>query len=387
MIARRLLAQVHENLQRHPAVVLLGPRQVGKTTLALQLAEARDSVYLDLEDPADLAKLQDPGWFVDQHPDQLIVLDEVQRFPGLFQVLRGRIDRDRREGRRTGRFLLLGSASSALLQQTSESLTGRVAYMELAPFNLLEVGAKRQTDLWVHGGFPEAFLQPDTGFAWRTDFIRTCLERDIPALGLRIPAETLRRFWTMLAHSQGQLFNASRLGAGLGVKGQTVGRYLDLLADLLLVRRLQPWFVNVGKRLVKSPKTYVRDSGVLHALLGLRTLEDVLGHPVAGGSWEGFVIANVLRAAPAFTEAHFYRTSAGAEIDLLLRFGQELWAIEVKRTSAPKLQKGFHLACEDVSPTAKWVVYSGEDDYPLPGGVHVVSLIALMERLAVLTET
>ncbi|MDQ0314603.1 ATP-binding protein [Amorphus orientalis] len=382
MIPRLLTAKIRSALEKRPAVALLGPRQVGKTTLAREIADDRPSVYLDLERPADLARLDDPDLYFSENADKLIVLDEVQRMPGLFQTLRSRIDLNRREGRRTGQFLLLGSASNELLNQSAESLAGRISYLELPPLNLLEVGPDHLNQLWVGGGFPDAYLDEADSFEWRMDFIRTYLERDIPALGSRIPAETLRRFWTMLAHNQSQLFNASQIGGALEVKGQTASRYLDLLVDLLLVRRLQPWASNVGKRLVKSPKTYIRDSGLTHALLGLHDLDDILGHPVVGGSWEGFVIENLIAAAPAGAEAFFYRTSAGAEIDLLLKFDKELWAIEVKRTTAPTLKKGFHVACEDVNPTAKWLVYAGEETYPVRNDVTVIPLAELMNRLS-----
>lgn len=378
---RLLTAKIRSALEKRAAVALLGPRQVGKTTLARGIADDRPSVYLDLERPADLARLDDPDLYFSENADKLIVLDEVQRMPGLFQTLRSRIDLNRRDGRRTGQFLLLGSASNELLNQSAESLAGRISYLELPPINLLEVGADHLNQLWVGGGFPDAYLDEADSFDWRMDFIRTYLERDIPALGSRIPAETLRRFWTMLAHNQSQLFNASQIGGALEVKGQTASRYLDLLVDLLLVRRLQPWASNVGKRLVKSPKAYIRDSGLTHALLGLRDLDDILGHPVVGGSWEGFVIENLLAVAPAGAEAFFYRTSAGAEIDLLLKFGKELWAIEIKRTTAPSLKKGFHVACEDVKPTAKWLVYAGEETYPVRNDVTVIPLAELMGRL------
>lgn len=385
MIERFIIDSLVRALQRRPAVTLLGPRQVGKTTLALEIAGEQESIYLDLERPSDMARLSDPDFYFAEHSDKLIILDEVQRMPDLFQTLRSRIDINRREGRKAGQFLLLGSASNELLNQSSESLAGRIAYMELSPFNLLEVGKDKLNDLWVHGGFPDAFIPASLDSAdsldWRLDFIRTYLERDIPALGMRIPAETLRRFWTMLAHNQGQLFNASQIGSALGVKGQTASRYLDLLVDLLLVRRLQPWHANVGKRLVKSPKVYIRDSGLTHALLGLENLDALLGHPVAGASWEGFVIENLLAVAPQGAQAHFYRTSAGAEIDLVLEFGNELWAIEIRRTTAPTLSKGFYNACEDIEPTAKWVVYAGEDTYPLKEDITVISLPELMTKL------
>jgi len=386
MIPRLLSAKIRSALEKRPAVALLGPRQVGKTTLAREIADDRPSVYLDLERPADLARLDDPDLYFSENADKLIVLDEVQRMPGLFQTLRSRIDLNRREGRRTGQFLLLGSASNELLNQSAESLAGRISYLKLPPLNLLEVGADHLNQLWAGGGFPDAYLDETDSFEWRMDFIRTYLERDIPALGSRIPAETLRRFWTMLAHNQSQLFNASQIGGALEVKGQTASRYLDLLVDLLLVRRLQPWASNVGKRLVKSPKTYIRDSGLTHALLGLHDLDDILGHPVVGGSWEGFVIENLIAVAPAGAEAFFYRTSAGAEIDLLLKFGKELWAIEIKRTTAPALKKGFHVACEDVNPTAKWLVYAGEETYPVRNDVTVIPLAELMEQLSGDTE-
>lgn len=382
MIDRSLLKALAESMQYAPATVILGSRQVGKTTLAHRLAEDMDSVYLDLENPSDLAKLADPEFYFAQHTQRLIIIDEVQRQPELFQVLRGQIDRNRRAGNQAGQFLLLGSASHDLLKQSSESLAGRVSYHELTPFNVLEVGKEAQNQLWLRGGFPDAFQFDQSSLAWRKDFIKTYLERDIPALGSRIPAETLRRFWTMLAHCQGQLFNASRIGAGLGVSGQAASRYLDLMVDLMLIRRLQPWGANIGKRLVKSPKVYLRDSGILHALLNLADIDDLLGHPVIGGSWEGFVIENLLSVVGSKATPYFFRTSAGAEIDLLLDFGSKQWAIEIKRSQAPKLSKGFFLACEDLKPERKFVIYSGHDIYQLRGDVTVCPLEHLMTELA-----
>lgn len=381
MIDRLRYANVKRALETRAAVVLLGPRQVGKTTLALELAEDVPSIYLDLEAPSDMRKLEDPEFYFEQMSDKLIIIDEVQRAPELFQIIRSQIDRNRRAGRKAGQFLLLGSASNDLLKQSSESLAGRVSYQELFPFTLSETGNDALNDLWVRGGFPDSFLEPDTSFDWRLDFIRTYLERDIPALGLRIPAETLRRFWTMLAHHQSQLFNASQIGGGLGVKGQTASRYLDIMTDLMLVRRLAPWHGNVGKRLVKSPKVYVRDSGILHALLNLPTLDDVLGHPVAGPSWEGFVIETLIAAAPPDAEAYFYRTQAGAEIDLLLVVRGELWAIEIKRNTAPTVSKGFHVASEDLEPARRYVIYPGHDAYALKEGIAVSPLGAVIDEL------
>ena len=385
MIPRQKSQIVRSRLDQFPAVVLLGPRQAGKTTLAMTVAEERPSVYLDLEDVADREKLADAALYLSEHEDRLVILDEVQRMPELFQTLRGLIDRGRRRGIRSGRFLLLGSASIELLKQSGESLAGRIAYVELEPFDVLEVDRDVREKLWIRGGFPESFLAPNDGASviWRENFIRTYLERDIPQLGPRVPAETLRRFWTMLAHVQGGTLNAAQLARGLGVDGKTVARYLDLLVDLLLVRRLPPCHANVGKRLVKSPKVYVRDSGIVHALLGLDDRDAVLGHPVAGGSWEGFVLENLLRAAPDRAKASFYRTAAGAEIDLVMEMpGGRLWAIEIKRGLAPKLDRGFHHAREDLDPERSFVVHSGDDRYPKGDGIEVIGLGELALLLA-----
>jgi predicted AAA+ superfamily ATPase len=390
MIARSAQPLIQKLLAEFPAVALLGPRQAGKTTLARALADAlpEKAVYLDLELPSDRAKLSDAELYLSAHEDRLVILDEIQRAPGLFQILRGVIDQRRRKGIRAGEFLLLGSASMDLLQQSAESLAGRIAYLELTPFVLPEVeslGGEGADRLWVRGGFPDSYLAADdaASFRWRIAFIQTYLERDIPALGPRVPAETLHRFWRMLAHNQGQMLNAARLAAGLGVSGQTVVRYLDTLVDLLLVRRLQPWTANLAKRLVRSPKVFVRDSGVLHALLGLTDQEQVLGHPVAGSSWEGFVIENLLAAAPAAATAWFYRTANGAEVDLLLELGpQRLWAVEVKRSLNPQPAKGFHLACNDVKATHRFVVYPGKERYRLDPSTEAVPLAALLHEAA-----
>ena len=387
MIERRLAKDLIDRVDSSPAVALLGPRQVGKTTLALAIGEARPSIYLDLESEADRAKLSEPELYLGDHENKLVILDEVQRFPDLFQTLRGLIDRGRRKGLRAGRFLLLGSASIDLLKQSGESLAGRIAYLELAPIDGLEVPVDDLASLWLRGGFPDSYLSRDdrTSLRWRTDFIRTYLERDIPALGPRIAAETLRRFWTMLAHHQSGLMNAADFARALGVDAKTVASYLDLMVDLLLVRRLEPWHVNVGKRLVKSPRIYVRDSGVLHALLGLATLDDVLGHPITGASWEGFVIETLLAAAPETTQANFYRTAAGAEIDLVLTLpGGRLWAIEIKRSLTPKVERGFHHACLDLKPERRIVVYPGPERFPLKDAIDVLPLHALGTELLAL---
>jgi predicted AAA+ superfamily ATPase len=380
MIDRRIHSQLEEMIGRYPAVVLLGPRQVGKTTLALNIGESRPSLYLDLESPGDRAKLTEPELYLAEHEDKLVILDEVHRKPNLFQTLRGLIDKGRRRGRGTGRFLLLGSASIDLLKQTA----GRVSFAELAPFDVLELGGERIDSLWVRGGFPGSVLAEDDAVSlkWRRDFIRTYLERDIPQFGVRIPAETLRRFWTMLAHNQAGVLNAAQLARGIGVSGSTLSHYLDLLVDLLLVRRLQPWHSNIGKRLVKSPKVYIRDSGLVHALLGFASKEELLSHPIVGDSWEGFIIETLLGVAPAGTEASFYRTVAGAEMDLLLALpGGRLWAIEIKRSVAPKLERGFHHALADLDPDKSFVVYNGQERFPLSDRTEAIGLVELARAL------
>ena len=385
MIPRQKLQLVRSRLDQFPAVALLGPRQVGKTTLAGLVSEDRPSIYLDLESTTDLAKLDDPDLYLAGHLDKLVILDEVQRKPELFQTLRGLIDKGRSSGIRLGRFLLLGSASIDLLKQSGESLAGRIAYVELEPFNVLELGGNAGDRHWIRGGFPDSFLaeSDEASAIWRENFIRTYLERDIPQLGPRVPAETLRRFWTMLTHVQGGISNAAQFARSLAVDGKTVARYFDLLVDLLLVRRLAPFHANVGKRLVKSPKIYLRDSGIVHALLGLDDIEAVLAHPVAGGSWEGYVIENLLSVAPERTKAYFYRTTAGAEVDLLLQLpGGRLWAIEIKRSMSPRLDKGFHHARDDLGPERSFLVYPGEDRYPKGKGLDVIGLRDLASLIA-----
>lgn len=383
MIQRHLEAKIRETLKRSPSVALMGPRQVGKTTIALNISETTPSVYLDLESSLDLRKVRDIVSFHKVNQDKLIILDEVQRLPEVFSPLRGIIDKERRRGNKAGQFLFLGSASIDLLKQSGESLAGRIAYLELFGVNLLEY-TKDTNTLWLRGGFPESLLATSgkNSLQWRRDFIKTYLERDIPQLGPRIPAETLERFWTMLAHHQGAVLNAASLARSLDVSGMTIGRYLDLMTDLLLVRRLKPWTYNVGKRLVRSPKIYVRDSGITHALLNIADHNQLLGHPVVGGSWEGFVIENILSAAPAGVHPFYYATPGGAEIDLVLEIsGAAKWAIEIKRSSSPSLSKGFHIACDDIKPQRKYVVYSGTDQFSLGSSVTAISLSGLMEEI------
>jgi hypothetical protein len=392
VIAREADAAVKKALGRQAAVALTGPRQVGKTTLALDIAESIPSIYLDLEDSSDRLKIADPAPFFDRYEDKLVVLDEIHRVPELFAMLRGRIDRGRRHGHSTSRFLILGSASMELLKQSSESLAGRISYVEMGPLNVRETAATNPdfSELWVRGGFPGSYLgiSDSDSFLWRHDFIRTYLERDVPMLGHikitpRIPASALERLWMMLAHEQGGLVNASRLATSLMVSAQTVTRYVDLLEDLLLVRRLQPFQGKSGKRLVKSPKVYVRDSGLVHALLGIHDFNALVGHPVVGGSWEGFAIENLIAAAPARSVPGFYRTIVGAEIDLLLEIpGHGLWAMEIKRSLSATPAKGFYIACEDLKPDRRFLVNAGEGRYPIRDGVEGIGLLEMAGLLA-----
>ncbi|MCF6317519.1 MAG: ATP-binding protein [Marinosulfonomonas sp.] len=384
MIEREKYREVVELLDSFPAVAIIGPRQVGKTTLAHEIAETRPSVYLDLESERDRVKLSDPGYYLRQHSDKLIVLDEIHKVPEIFQEMRGVIDENRRKGRKAGQFLILGSAAIDLLRQSGESLAGRISYCEMFPLNIREVGRDRQEQLWWRGGYPDSFLAKNDRLSdvWRRDFIRTYLERDVPEFGPRISAERLRRFWTMLAHLHGGLLNSANLARSLEVDNKTITNYLDLLVDLLLVRRLQPWHANVKKRLVKSPKVYLRDSGILHTLLQIPDFEALLGNPKLGDSWEGFVVENIVSALPAAVQPYFYRTAAGAEIDLVLDFGQEIWAIEIKKTTAPKLSKGFHLACEDLQPARKYVVYGGDEAFGLTKDITAIPLAALMDEIS-----
>lgn len=385
MFVRRLLPQLTGELQHSPAVALLGPRQAGKTTLALEAAKAIPSIYLDLESERDRAKLAQPELYLADHLDKLVILDEVHRTPHLFPVLRGLIDQARRSGRRAGQYLLLGSAALDLLQQSGETLAGRIAYLELGPLNLLETGPELTDALWLRGGFPESMTAPSDSrsLRWRQNFIRTYLERDVPQFGPRIAADTLRRFWIMLAHNQSGLLNAAQLARNMGVDVKTAQSYIDLLCALLLVRRLPPWHANVGKRLVKSPKVYVRDSGLVHALLDIETKESLLSHMVLGASWEGFVIENLLSCAPASVQGYFYRTSGGAEVDLLLTWPNgKMWAIEIKRSLSPKVERGFHAACTDLSPARKLVVYPGDESFPLGHDIQAMPLAALCQELA-----
>jgi predicted AAA+ superfamily ATPase len=392
MIYRAAQLEIVKLLEEFPSVAVLGPRQIGKTTIAQLIAESFvDSyIYLDLESPSDAAKLSDPESFFELYKGTLIILDEIQRSPELFAVLRGVIDRRRREGLRTGQFLILGSASLDLLKQSSETLAGRIAYKNLSGINALELDFEQNNaieNLWLRGGFPDSLLAANdkASLRWRNNFITTYLERDIPQLGPRISSLTLRRLWTMLAHHQSGQVNFAQLGANLGLSAPTAKSYVELFEDLLLIRSLKPWSGNVGKRLVKAPKIYIRDSGLTHALLNLTKLEEILGHPVAGASWEGFVIENLISCLPEGATVWFYRTAAGAEIDLVIEYSNHsVYAIEIKRSLVPTVSKGFDLGCEDVKATHRLVVYPGQEKFPISNGIWVISLKEMMKELLAL---
>ncbi|WP_339874815.1 ATP-binding protein [uncultured Algoriphagus sp.] len=387
MIVRGLTFKLQELMPDFPAIAILGPRQVGKTTLVQELVERIGSqfIYLDLESPSDRSKLAEPEQYFDLHEGRLIILDEIQRMPDLFPLLRGVIDRRRKKGFRSCQFLILGSASLDLIRQSSESLAGRIAYEELPGFNVLEADFSdgNVEKLWLRGGFPDSFLASSdrSSLTWRGNFITTYLERDIPQIAQFVPANRLRRLWTMLAHQQGQLINFSKLGASLDLTSPTIKSYVEMLEDLLLIRSVRPWLVNVGKRLVKSPKIYIRDSGITHALLNLTKIDDLLGHPVVGGSWEGFIIENIISVLPKGADYGFYRTSGGAELDLVLSLNGKIFAIEIKRTLSPKLSKGFLNAVEDISADHRYFIYAGKDEFPLGENTLAIGLVGFMIKI------
>ena len=386
MKTRWITDNLRNRIETVPAVALLGARQVGKTTLAKTIAEDLDSIYLDLESLEDLQKLDDAIGFLRSHADKLVILDEIQRVPELFATLRGLIDANRLQGRTAGQYLFLGSASMDLLRQSSESLAGRISYIELSGFNVFEIddGISNLQKLWLNGGFPNSYLAAgdDASSDWLEDLIRTYLERDIPQFGFRIPAARLRRLWTMLAHLQGENVNFSKLADNLEVTRPTVNSYVDVLIGLFLVRRLQPLHANVNKRLVKSPRYYIRDSGILHRLLGIDTFNQLLSNPILGKSWEGFVIENIHSVLPRRAETYFYRTAAGAEIDLIIKLpSSRIWAVEIKYGVAPKISKHFNQACDDAGATEKFVVYGGDDEFSIRNEITVLSLPRLMQKL------
>ncbi|MFD2034920.1 ATP-binding protein [Belliella marina] len=387
MIYRRIALELEELLQDFPAVSILGPRQVGKTTLAQEIAIKLDkeAIYLDLESPSDRSKLAEPEQYFDMYKGKLIILDEIQRVPELYPILRGVIDKRRKEGHRYGQFLILGSASLELIKQSSESLAGRIAYEELFALNLLEVQKENNPleRLWLRGGFPDSFLARSNAASlrWRNNFITTYLERDIPQIAQFVPANRLRRLWTMLAHLQGTQLNMSQLGGSMDLSSPTIKSYIELLEDLLLLRSIRPWYSNVGKRLVKSPKVYIRDSGLVHALLNIGEMDELLSHPILGLSWEGFIIENILSTLPKGAEYWHYRTFSGAEIDLVITYKTKVIAIEIKRTMSPKVSKGFVISCEDIKATDRYIVYGGSESFPISNDTTAIPLLQFLEIL------
>jgi uncharacterized protein len=377
MFDRLATAAIRQRLGFSPAVAILGPRQVGKTTLAKQIAaEFKDSVYLDLESPEALAKLEQAGPFFRANRQRLVLLDEVQNAPEIFRQMRGEIDDDRRPGR----FLILGSASFKLLRQ-SQSLAGRLALVDMAPLLLPEIKPSFEDiqTLWLRGGFPASYTasSDEESWLWRDGFVRHFLNTDLPSLGIDVAPELMHRFWRMVAHLHGQLFNASAIASSLGISSPTVSRYLDHLADSLMLRRLEPYYVNLGKRLVKSPKVYVRDSGLLHHLLGIRQVNDLLGHPSIGASWEGFVVEHICNQLPLGASASFYRTAAGAELDVVVEHGLKKIGFEVKFSAAPKVTKGFWQACEDVGAQQTYIVAPVREGWSFAENVDVISPVEI----------
>ncbi len=392
MIPRDIRHNLTEALNSMPVVALLGARQVGKTTLALQIAEQRinkKTSYLDLELDTDLNKLSDPESYLRRFENQLVIIDEVQRKPDLFRILRGLVDIRKRAGEKVGQFLLLGSASRDLLQQSSETLAGRIRYLELSPFTAAEVYKAELLSfnpekLWFRGGFPDSYLAEteNASWEWRNDFISSYVERDIPLMGPGISSARMKKFWTMLAHYHGQQVVLSDLGKSLEVSHTTIRSYLDILTDFYMVRQIQPWSGNTKKRLVKSPKIYLRDTGLLHKLLNISDFDSLLGNPIIGASWEGFVAENIIVNLSNKWQYSYYRTTTQTEIDLVLEGpDKQVWAIEIKRSSAPNLKKGFYTACEDIGATQKFVIYSGTVRFPIGQNIEAVSLIEFLKLL------
>jgi len=392
MLRRLLEDKIIQALTTMPVVALLGPRQVGKTTLALEIANNKlnkDVVYIDLERDSDLGRLNEPETYLQRFANKLLIIDEVQRKPDLFRTLRSLVDERKRAGERAGQFLLLGSASRDLIQHSSETLAGRIRFLELSPFSIFELLSNAPQDfdiekLWMRGGFPDSYLagSDDESWDWRSDFIASYVERDIPLMGPKVPATRMKRFWMMLAHWQGQQVNMSSLGKSLEVDHKTIRSYLDILTDFYMVRQLQPWAGNTKKRLVKSPKVYLRDSGLLHFLLNISDYDTLLGHPVLGASWEGFVLESIIQSLSNKWQFSYYRTSGQTELDLVLEGPQnEVLAVEIKRSIAPKVSKGFHSASDDIKATRKFVVFSGEDRFPLTQDTEAINLNAFLAEL------
>lgn len=391
MIPRSCSPKIQKALESMPVVAILGSRQVGKTTLALALSKklGKKSSYFDLESDLDYNKFTDAEAFLKRFSDELVIIDEVQRKPDLFRVLRCLVDERKRNGEKSCQFLLLGSASRDLFQFSSESLAERIRYIELTPFTINEVKSATQEEfdlekIWFRGGYPDSYLAIDEeeSWEWRNDFIATYIERDIPSMGVGVSPTHLKRFWKMLAHYNGNQVVYSELGRSLELSHTTIKNYLDVLTDFYMVRQLNPWSGNIKKRLVKSPKIYLRDTGILHNLLQVSSMNNLLSHPAIGASWESFVIENIIRELDNRWEYFYYRTATQVEIDLILHTpNQEVWAIEIKRARAPKLSRGFYEACEDVGATHRWVITANDDRYPLPKNIEVIGIVEFLSLL------
>lgn len=385
LIPRKIQEDITGRMADFEVVALLGPRQVGKSTLAkMILAEKSDSLYIDLELSSDREKLRDPEAFFEHNRDRLICLDEIQRLPEIFPTLRSIVDKNNR----TGQFLILGSASQELIQQSSETLAGRISYIELNPLIINEINEMEDIDdpmalrnqLWLRGGFPKSFLarNNNSSFQWRLDFIRTFLERDISLSGYKTPSITMERLWKMLAHSHGQILNSSKLASSIGLSNHTIRHYIDIFEQTFMVKTLNPYVLNIKKRLVKSPKVYISDSGILHALLDIENFNGLLGHPIYGFSWEGFALNNILCNFPRW-QPYFYKTSSGVEIDLILEKGMEKIAIEFKASSSPQLEKGIFIALSDLNIDQGWVIAPIKEDYQFKN-LKIVSLKSFISQ-------
>lgn len=374
-LRRTIHKELEESLEDNPVVALLGPRQVGKSTLVTELLNIKSKVYLDLELNSDLRKLSEPEIFFENHRESLLCLDEIQLVPEIFKTIRGTVDKRKKNTQ----FLILGSASRDLIKQSSESLAGRISYLEIMPFNLLEVGFENLKNLWLRGGFPKSFLasSDERSAKWRENYIRTYLERDIPQLGFNVPAKSIERLWSMLAHSHGQILNSSKIASSLGVSSHTVNSYIDILEQTFLVKSLRAFEINIKKQYIKSPKVYLRDSGLLHTLLGLETFDDILGNPIFGSSFEGFVIESLMRLFPRWG-FNYYRTKSGAEIDLIMSKGNKRIAIEIKASKSPKVQRGFWTACEDIQATQMYVVSLVDETYEVKNNLVVTNLESII---------
>ena len=386
MIYRSIQSILKKHLENNAAVALLGPRQIGKTTLAKEIKKEHEAIYLDLEMPSSLTKLTDPEFFFRFNNDKLIILDEIQLMPDIFKILRGIIDENRERGKKNNQFLLLGSASMHLLKQSAESLAGRISYLKMSGINVLEIENIEENflPLWVRGGFPESYLaiKDDIAINWLRNFIKTYLERDIPQLGFKTTPTILMRLLKMLAHCQGETINYSTLANNLETQRPNIKSNINMFCELLLLRCIEPWHSNIKKRLVKSPRYYIRDSGILHYLLNIKNHEELLGNPIIGKSWEGFVIENIHSILPPDTETYFYRTASGSEIDLVIKFSpKNIWAVEIKHGISPKLSKHFHEACNDIKATEKYVIYSGKEEFPIGNNIKIISLIKFMKKI------